>query len=291
VPHPLEGKTAIVTGATSGLGRACAEQLAALGARVELVCRNRDKAEHARGEIATATGNEAIGIVVADLASQQDIRRAGAELLERCPAIDLLLNNAGVTYRTRQTTPDGLEAVFAVNHLAYFLLTLLLVERIRATPGARIVNIASDAHKFGGPIDLDDLELEQGPYRWTRAYGRSKGANILFTNELARRLAGSGVSVHAIHPGFVRSNLGADDGLGAIVTRLLSPLAMSAEKAAGYVIDVCTRPELADSTGGYFYKGRPHESRAWTRDEETASRLWAASERLVGHAWPGTREP
>ena len=281
----LTGKTCIVTGATSGLGRACAEQLAGLGARVELVCRNPHKAEQARAEIVASTGNSAVGVVIADLESQTAIRAAAKELLDRCQRIDLLLNNAGVTLRTRETTIDGIETVFAVNHLAYFLLTNLLAERIRTTGGARIVSVSSDAHKFGGAIDLDDLQLS-GRYRWTQSYGRSKGANILFTRELARRLEPSGVAVHSLHPGFVRSNLGADGGFGKLVSKLLSPLAMSAERAARYVVDVCTRPELADSTGGYFYKARPHQSAAWTRDDETARRLWALSEELVGLEGP-----
>ncbi|MEE2663717.1 MAG: SDR family NAD(P)-dependent oxidoreductase [Myxococcota bacterium] len=280
-PAPLEGKTCIVTGATSGLGRACAEQLAGLGARLEILCRSPRKAEQARSEIVAATGNAAVGVVIADLESQQAIRAAAKELLDRCERIDLLLNNAGVTLRTRETTTDGIETVFAVNHLAAFLLTNLLVERIVASEGARIVGVASDAHKFGGKLDFDDLQLERR-FHWTRAYGRSKGANILFTQELARRLQGSGVAVHCLHPGFVRSNLGANDEFGRIVSKLLSPLAMSSARAGRYVVDVCTRPEFGESTGGYYYKARPHRAAAWARDDASARRLWALSEALVG---------
>ena len=278
--HTLEGKTCIVTGATSGLGRACAEQLAAAGARVELVARNPHKAEAARAEITAATGNSAVGVVIADLESQAAIRAAAKELLDRCDRIDLLLNNAGVTHRTRQETIDGLEATFAVNHLGYFLLTNLLLERLRATEAARIVNIASDAHKFGGPIDLDDVMLER-KFRWTQAYGRSKGANILFTRELARRLGKAGPTVHAIHPGFVRSNLGTDTRLGKWAVRLLSPFAMSAETAAQYALEVCIGEEAGKSSGGYFYKGRPSVPSSWALDSNTAQRLWELSEELT----------
>lgn len=277
----LEGKTCILTGATSGLGRACAEQLADEGARLELVCRNPEKAERTRGEIAAATGNDAIGIVLADLESQVSIRAAARTLIDRCAQVDLLLNNAGITNLSREVTQDGIEATFAVNHLGYFLLTNLLLDRLRATPGARIVNVASDAHKFGGSIDLDDVGLTNG-FGWVRAYGRSKGANILFTHELGRRLAGSGVVAHALHPGLVRSNLGANNGrLGKVITRIAAVFATPAETAARHVVAVCQEPRFGDSTGGYFYKAKPQSCAAWAQDEELADRLWTLSERLV----------
>jgi NAD(P)-dependent dehydrogenase (short-subunit alcohol dehydrogenase family) len=277
----LEGRTCIVTGATSGLGRACAEQLAGLGARVEIVCRNPHKGEQARSQIVAATGNPAVGVVIVDLESLSSVRAGAKELLDRCDGIDLLLNNAGITNRTRQTTSDGIEATFAVNHLAHFLLTLLLLERIRETPGARIVNVSSGAHKLGGEIDFDDIEFERTRFRWMRVYSRSKGANILFTRELARRLEGSGITAHSLHPGFVRSNLGADTPLGKLAVTLLSPLAMSAHKAAGYVVEVCTRPDVAEHNGAYYYKGRIEPEAAWVLDESNAKRLWSLSEELV----------
>ena len=279
--QPFDGKTCVVTGATSGLGRACAEQLAREGARLRLVCRNPEKAEQARAEIVAATGNPEVEVVLADLASQASVRTAAGALLADGSAIDLLLNNAGVTNLRREVTPDGIEATFATNHLAYFLLTELLLERLRATPGARIVNVASDAHKFGGALDLDDVGLERG-FGWVKAYGRSKGANILFTRELARRLEGSDVSVHALHPGFVRSNLGANNGtVGWLATRLAAPFALSAEAAAGHVLAVCREARFGEESGGYFYKARPRSPATWAADDELARRLWALSESLV----------
>ena len=281
-PTPaFDGKTCIVTGATSGLGRACAEQLAREGARLRLVCRNPEKADQTREEITGATGNSEIEIVLADLASQASVRAAAPALLADGSPIDLLLNNAGVTNLRRELTEDGIEATFAVNHLGYFLLTELLTERLRATPGARVVNIASDAHKFGGTIDLDDVGLERS-FGWVQAYGRSKGANILFTRELSRRLEGDDVTVHALHPGFVRSNLGGNNGwFASLVTQLAAPFAMSAETAAQHVIAVCRDARFGESSGGYFYKARPRSRAAWTEDDELSRRLWALSESLV----------
>jgi len=277
----LDGTIAVVTGATSGLGRACAEQLAARGARLALVARSASKAEAARDEIARATGNGAIELAIGDLESQAAVRDVGKSLRERLGRIDLLLNNAGVTNLSRELTVDGIETTFAVNHLAYFLLTNELLPLLREAKSARIVSIASDAHKFGGEIDFDDLELANG-YSWTKAYGRSKGANILWTGELARRLAGSGITANSIHPGFVRSGLGANNGgIGRIAVQIAGIFAMSPAKAAGYVLDVCTSPKWADTSGAYFYKGRPHTPRAWATDAQRAARLWQVSESMT----------
>ena len=175
-----------------------------------------------------------------------------------------------------------LEATFAVNHLGYFLLTNLLAERIASTAGARIVSIASDAHKLSREIDFDDLQCERR-YKWMDVYGRSKGANLLFTRELARRLEPAGVVVHAIHPGFVRSSMGANNGLlGRTLVPIIGLFAMSAARAARHVVAVCTEEEYARRTGGYFYKGKPNEVKPWAASDASASRLWTASEQLTG---------
>jgi len=277
-------RVCIVSGATSGIGRACALELAATGAELHLIVRSPERGEATRREIVESTGNTAVHLVRGDFTSQAETRRAAAELLEACPRIDLLLNNAGVVHLRRTTTPDGIESTFAVNHLGYFLLTNLLLPRLKETPGAHVVSVASDAHKFGGAIDFDDLELESG-YGWTRAYGRSKGANILFTRELARRLEGHDVRANCVHPGFVRSNLGANNGgIGRWIVRTAGIFAMSPERAARHILYVCNAPELADASGRYFAKSREITPARWARDDASARRLWEISERMTGLA-------
>jgi NAD(P)-dependent dehydrogenase (short-subunit alcohol dehydrogenase family) len=205
----MQGRVCVITGATSGIGRATAEELGRRDATLALVCRDRARGEETREAILTA-GNAVVTLHLADLSSQAEIRRVAAELTEQYPQIHLLINNAGVANLHRTTTVDGIETVFAVNHLAYFLLTNLLLDTLRRSAPARIVNVASDAHKFG-PLDFDDLQNTQR-YRSLRVYGQSKLCNMLFTRELARRLAGTDVTVNAVHPGAVATRLGTNNG-------------------------------------------------------------------------------
>ena len=211
----MKGKTVLITGATSGIGRSTARELARIGATLFLVCRDRKRGEETVAEIGNATGNRDLHLLVADLASQADIRRVAGRVPRHRPAAA----RAGQQRRRRQpaaaSSPvDGIETIFAVNHLAYFLLTQLLLDRLKASAPARIVNVASDAHKFG-TLDFDDLGGERG-YRSMRVYGQSKLANILFTRELARRLDGTGVTANCLHPGAVATGLGKNNGaLGA----------------------------------------------------------------------------
>src|SRR5215510_12707642 len=194
----MQGQVCIVTGASSGVGKATALELARLGATVAMVCRNSERAETTRNEIRTATGNEAIDVLLADLSSQAEIHRLAQELLARYPQIHVLINNAGVFNRRRTTTVDGIETVFAVNHLAYFLLTHVLRERLVASGAARIINVASAAHRWGN-LDFGDLQNAR-EYRAMRVYGQSKLCNILFTRELAHRITGTQVTVNCLHP-------------------------------------------------------------------------------------------
>lgn len=277
----LEGKTCVLTGATSGIGEETALALAGGGARLHLVARSEQRGEATRARIRAETGSDAVTLHLADLASLAELRRVAADLLEACPRIDLLLNNAGVVNLTRETTVDGFETTFAVNHLAYFALSNLLLDRLRESAPARIVNVASDAHKFGA-IDLDDLQSER-EYKAMRTYGRSKAANILFTVELARRLEGSGVTVNCVHPGPVATRLGKNNGwLGRAVTTALSPFFLSPARGARTSIHVLTAPELEQVSGRYFAKQREATPQAHASDPTTAQRLWDESARLIG---------
>jgi retinol dehydrogenase-12 len=277
----LDGRVCIVTGATSGIGQETALGLAREGGHLALVARSRERAEATLAALRREVPGTVGDIFLADLASQDEIRRVAAELLDRHPEIHLLVNNAGIVQLRRETTPDGLEATFAVNHLAYFLLTHLLLDRLRSSAPARIVNVASDAHRFG-PLDLDDLQSER-EYKGMRVYGRSKTANILFTRELARRLAGTGVTVYCLHPGAVATRLGHQHGWWArLVTGVLRPFFRSPAKGAETSIHLSTAPLLGDVSGEYWKDLRAIDPAPHAVDDDAARRLWAESERLCG---------
>jgi NAD(P)-dependent dehydrogenase (short-subunit alcohol dehydrogenase family) len=282
-----EDKTIVLTGATSGIGRATALGLARLGGRLILVGRDRDRADETRAAIREATAREDVEILLGDFASQTEVRRVAEEILARTDAIHVLLNNAGVTRMGRSETPDGLETTFAVNHLAYFLLTGLLLPRIlAAAPGARIVNVASDAHRFGGALDFDDLQSEKR-YGGMRVYGRSKTANILFTVELARRLEGRGVTVNALHPGGVATRLGRGHGpVLDLVQRAVGLFLKSPERGAETSLYLATSPEVEGVTGRYFANCKEKQPEAYATDGVSARRLWDISEQLAGLSYP-----
>ena len=276
----MHGKTCIVTGASAGIGQAIAQGLAARGAHVVLVCRSRARAEATQHAIRTATGNAAIDIALADLASQADIRRLAQELLQRYPRIHALINNAGVVNTARTVTVDGLETVFAVNHLAYFLLTQLLLPRLVESAPARIVNVASDAHHWD-TLDFADLQNHRR-YRGLKVYGQSKLCNLLFTRELARRIAGSGVTVNSLHPGGVATGLGWNNGWWAVlIAKVLKPFLRTADQGADTAIYLTTAPEVATVNGRYFYNRREHRPSRAAQDDETALRVWEISEQLT----------
>jgi NAD(P)-dependent dehydrogenase (short-subunit alcohol dehydrogenase family) len=278
----VAGRTALVTGATSGIGEAIALGLARRGARVLIVGRNRERGEAALARLRERSGSQALELLLADLGSQREVRRVAAEVLERCPALRLLVNNAGVINLRRRTTVDGLEETFAVNHLAYFLLTVLLLDRLRASAPARIVSVASDAHHYaGGRLDFDDLGSERS-YGSMRVYGKSKLANILFTRELARRLGGTGVTANCFHPGFVGSNFGRNNGrLGRVAMTLARPFARTPEKGAETGLYLCVSPEVEGVSGEYFRDRKPRRPAPAALSDEDAARLWAVSERLT----------
>lgn len=281
----LTGKTVVLTGATSGIGRATALGLADEGARLILVGRTPERCEETLAEIRRRTGRDDAVMLRADLSSLKEARRLADEVLAHADRVHVLLNNAGVTLYHRQLTVDGLEGTFATNHLAYFLLTGLLLPRLRESAPARIVNVASDAHRFGR-LDLNDLQNEQR-YRALRVYAQSKTANLLFTQELARRIAGSGVSVNALHPGGIRSNLGRSEGKALEVVRKLVGLFLkSPEEGARTSLYLACSPEVEGVSGRYYAKCRERTPAAHARDPELARRLWERSEALTGLHYP-----
>jgi NAD(P)-dependent dehydrogenase (short-subunit alcohol dehydrogenase family) len=276
----MAGRTVLVTGATAGIGKATAQGLAAMGAHVGITGRDRARTQEVAREIRDNGGR--VDGFVADLSCQSEVRRLAAEVLERLPRLHVLVNNVGGYWNTRHVTADGLEHTFAVNHLAAFLLTNLLLERLTESAPARVVTVASNAHTMGR-IDFDDLQGERA-YSGARAYNQSKLANVLFTYELARRLSGTGVTANALHPGVVRTSFGAEDPGG--VQRLLVPLARPFMKspAAGAAtsIHVASAPGLAEVTGRYFADRKLRGSSERSYDEAVAERLWRMSADPVG---------
>jgi NAD(P)-dependent dehydrogenase (short-subunit alcohol dehydrogenase family) len=279
----MRGRTCMVTGASSGVGRAAAEELARCGAEVVLVCRDRRRGERAAAAIREATGSRDVELMLADLSSQARVRRLADEYRESRRPLHVLLNNAGVILMKRTETEDGIETTFAVNHLAYFLLTVLLLDRLKESAPARVVNVASDAHHYAGDrLDLEDLE-NRDHYSLMKVYGKTKLANVLFTRELARRLGGSGVTANCLHPGFVGSRFAKNNGLVAsIAMTLLRPFARSPEKGAETAVYLCASPEVEGTSGGYFFDCRPKPPSAAARRDEDARRLWEISEQMTG---------
>jgi NAD(P)-dependent dehydrogenase (short-subunit alcohol dehydrogenase family) len=275
------GRTVLVTGATGGIGRATAEALSDLGARVGIVGRDRDRTERAAADIRRSTGRE-VDVFVADMSAQAEVRRLAAEVLATYPRLDVLVNNVGGYWAHRHVTADGLEHTFALNHLAPFLLTDLLLPRLRASAPARVVTVSSGAQSMGR-IDLDDLQGAE-KYDGQKAYNQSKLANVLFTYELARRLEGSGVTANVLHPGVVRTAFGQEDPVRwmKLLLPLVRPFLKSPEQGAATSVHLASAPELAGVTGTYFANKQPKKSSERSYDEQTSRRLWAVSTQLVG---------
>jgi len=274
---------AVVTGATNGIGKITARELAKKGYRVVLVARNAEKAARTATEIAAAAPGSLVETILCDMSSQRQIRAAAAELRHRHDRLHVLVNNAGGIWMKREVTEDGLERTFAVDHLGYFLLTNLLLPQLRQGTPSRVVNVASEASKVG-KIDFDDLQGEKR-YNPGRAYAQAKLANILFSNELSRRLQGSGVTSNALHPGAVASGFGFNDpGIFRFVVTIARPFLIGEEKGARTSIYLASSPDVEGVTGGYFVKCQPRLPPRRARDPETARRLWEVSERMCGVA-------
>jgi len=277
----MQGKTVVITGATSGIGEVAAVRLAEQGARIVFTARDKARADDTLAALRKAGPQAEHAVHMADLSRLAEMKRIGAELA-REPQIDVLINNAGALFNKRQETADGLEMTFALNHMAYFVVTNLLLSKLK--PGARIVTVASNAHR-GAKLDFDDLQSRRS-YTGFAVYSRSKLCNILFNRELARRLSGSGVTANALHPGFVATRFGNDSGgLMRAVLKVAKPIgAISPEEGAQTIIYLASAPEVAGVSGQYFYECRPATPTAEARNDEDAKRLWEMSQQIAGLA-------
>ena len=276
----MRGKVVVITGATSGIGEVAAQRLADMGARIVLVARDETRGEAALRRLRSADKSLSHSIHYGDLSRIAEMKRLAVEIAAAEPRIDVLINNAGAIFGSRRLTADNLELTFATNHMAYFVLTLGLRERLLASSPARIVNTASDAHK-GRVLDFDDLQSAKG-FSALNVYGRSKLCNILFTRELSRRWSGHGVTVNCLHPGFVATRIG--NGSGGFLSRaarLAKTFAISPEKGAQTLVYLASSPDVANVSGEYFYRCRQATPTAEARDDVAAERLWVESAKLA----------
>jgi NAD(P)-dependent dehydrogenase (short-subunit alcohol dehydrogenase family) len=274
----MAGKICMITGANSGIGLVTARELADRGAALVLVCRDRARGEAALAEIKARSGNDGVELMLCDLASQRSIREFAEEFKRTHDRLDVLVNNAGVYIRNRTVVEGNLETTFAVNHLAYFLLTNLLLDVIEPSASARIINVASGAHTYGR-MDFDNLQGEKS-YSGVRAYTNSKLANVLFTYELARRLKATSVTANCLHPGAVATSI--FRALPKFVESLIKMMTLSPEKGAETSIHLAASPEVEGVTGKYFVKKTETRSSPESYNEDTARKLWTVSERLTG---------
>jgi retinol dehydrogenase-14 len=277
---PMAGRTVLVTGGTGGIGRATAMGLATMGAHLGITGRDRERTEGAAREIRAAGGGQ-VDVFVADLSSQSEVRRLADEVLQSLPRIDVPVNNVGGYWDTRHVTADGLERTFVLNHLAPFLLTNLLLDRLKHSAPARVVTVSSNAQAMGR-IDFDDLQGERS-YSGSKAYNQSKLANVLFTYELARRLQASAVTANALHPGVVSTSFGAEDpgGIQRLIVPFARPFMKTPAQGAATSIHLAFSPDLEQVSGRYFANSKPKRSSKRSYDEAAAARLWQVSADLV----------
>ena len=288
----MKGKVVVITGATSGIGQVAAEKLAAMGARIVQVARDRERGQAAMSRLNQITPGVSHAIYYADLSRLREMKRVAAEIVQAEPRIDVLINNAGAMFGTRQLTEDGMERTFALNHMSYFVMAQVLRDRLAASAPARVVNTASDAHT-SGTVDFDDLQSEKA-YRfnlidWGRyggpgfkVYARSKLMNILYTRELARKLAGIGVTANSLHPGFVATRFG--DQTGGLIgfgIGIAKRFALTPEQGAETLVYLASSPDVAATTGEYFHKCRPATPSREAQDDNKAQRLWLETSKIA----------
>jgi NAD(P)-dependent dehydrogenase (short-subunit alcohol dehydrogenase family) len=279
----MQGKTVVVTGGTSGIGEVAAFRLAGQGARIVLIARDPKRGGVTLSMLKQANPAADHKVHYGDLSSIADMKRVATEVANTEPKIDVLVNNAGAVFLSRQTSVDGLEMTFATNHMNYFVVTNILLDRLKATPGARIVSTASEAHK-SGKLDFDDLQSAKS-YSTFRVYGTSKLCNILFTRELARRVDGTGVTANCLHPGFVGTRLGQNNATNFFIkalARTIMTFGISPEEGAKTIIHLASSPDVATISGEYFYKCKVAEPSLAAQDGDAAKRLWDVSAKIAG---------
>jgi NAD(P)-dependent dehydrogenase (short-subunit alcohol dehydrogenase family) len=278
----MNESTVVITGATSGIGEVAADHLAQYGARIVFVARDRERGEAMRKHLRAVAGHTDHVVHYADLSKLSEMKRVAHEIADSEPEIDVLINNAGAMFNSRQVTEDGLERTFALNHMAYFVMTNILLDRLKATPGARIVSTASDAHR-GNRLNFGDLQSARN-YSGYAVYGRTKLMNILFTRELARRLAGTGVTANCLHPGFVATRFGeeAGSGLFSIALGIGKNFALTPEQGAETIIYLASSDEVANVSGGYFVKCKQATPSREAQNDDDARKLWDESAKIAG---------
>jgi len=277
----LENKVCLITGATNGIGQESAKALNKMGAEIVFVARNEEKGNFLKQQLKNDSGRDAT-MIIANLSSQAEVKRAANEFLALEKPLDILLNNAGIMNRERNETVDGLEEVFSVNHLAYFTLSLMLSEKLRQTENSRIINVASGAHQFVKDMNFDDLQSEK-TFKPLQVYGQSKLANILFTKSLSEKLLNSGVTVNCLHPGFVSTGIGSNNkGIWNLLMFLAKPFAKRTNKGAETSIYLCSSPAVKNISGEYFVDCTVEKVSEAANDPKQAEKLWDISVELAG---------
>jgi len=279
----MTGKTCVVTGANSGIGKETALGLTRMGARVVLVCRNREKGQAALEEIRRESGSSDLELLIAEMSSQASVRALGEQIRRECPRLDVLVNNAGAAVRARTLSADGIEMTVAANHLGAALLTLLLLDLLKASAPSRIINVSSEAQRRAR-LDMNDIQFEHRKFNTFAAYGQSKLLMNAFTFELARRLEGTGVTANCLHPGVVATNIwGADPPLALkLIGAVVKPFMLNSKQGAEVSLYLATSPDVATVSGQYFVKSKPAESNPLSRDPKVAGEIWRWTEKMIG---------
>src|SRR5450631_4906797 len=281
-PASMSWKICIVTGANSGIGKETALGLAQMGARVVMVCRNAEKGKVALEDIRRESGSSQVDLLIADMSSQASVRALAEEIRQKCPRLDVLVNNAGGCAPAATLSVDGIEMTLATNHLGPALLTLLLLELLKASAPSRIVNVSSSEAQSPARLDMNDLQFERRKYGGIAAYRQSKLLMNTFTFELAQRLAGTGVTANCLHPGAVATNIWSANLIGKLIIAVGKAFMLNSKQGAAVSLYLATSPEVAQVSGGYFVKSKPAKSNPLSRDPKLMAEVWLCTEKMAG---------